>query len=143
MEGGEGGGYEDWGPCWSWDGGEGGFHISLSQSLSAVSLLEEQGLFLGVTAECAVNRWAGPSLPQACVARVRQPRATRSLDLYELSVFVCILAGGGGGERGCPESRLFLSGLSHGEKRADIRPGEILPSFPTWLTLPRSSPGWP
>lgn len=91
--------------------------VSSGQSLSPVSLLEEQGLFLGATTECAVNRWAGLLLPQACVARVRQPRATRSLDLYELSMFVCILAGGGGGGRGCPESRSFLSGLSHGERR--------------------------
>lgn len=92
-------------------------HVSSGQSLSPVLLLVEQGLFLGATAKRAVNRWAGLLLPQACVARVRQPRAMRFLDLYELSIFVCILAGGGGGGRGCPESRSFLSGLSHGERR--------------------------
>lgn len=51
--------------------------------------LEDQGLFLGATAECAINRWAGLLL-QVCAASVRQPRAVCSLDLYELSVFVCI-----------------------------------------------------
>lgn len=89
--------------------------VPSGQSLSPVSLLEEQGLFLGAPTERKQMGWA--LLPHACVAGVRQPRATRSLDLYELSMFVCILAGGGGGGRSCPESRSFLSGLSHGERR--------------------------
>lgn len=47
---------------------------------------------------CAINRWGGLLL-QVCVARVRQLRAMCSLDLYELSVFVCISWGKKQGER--------------------------------------------
>lgn len=50
VEGGPGGGYEGWGLCWSWDSG----HCLLGQKLwlsNQTLSLEDQGLFLGATAE--------------------------------------------------------------------------------------------